>query len=159
MEPETILTKLRGWINEPPAHFLNEFEPLYKSILRKNIPACKCPDKIRDAVLELYAFINKHKNDMETIIKRTAKLRGGVVLYGIPNHAGVFNNTNLTDEIARAFLEKYPKRATWFETLPAPVEVEEPTKEPAKEPTPAAAEETNEEPAPAPRKRGRKPKK
>lgn len=156
MEPDTILTKLRGWIDEPPAHFLNEFEPLYKSILRKKIPACKCPDKIRDAVFELYAFINKHKNDMNTIIKCTAKLRGGVVLFGIPNHAGVFNNTNLTDEIARAFLEKYPKRASWFETLPAPVEKPaEPAKEPAKEPD--AVEGTNEEPAPA-KKRGRKAK-
>ena len=58
-----------------------------------------------------------------------ATLVRGVLIF----HEGVhYSNANLTDEVARAFLVKFPQRKDWFEVLPEK-EKKEPEKEPAKE--------------------------
>lgn len=149
-----ILNKLRGWANDPPALFLDEFAPLYRKYLHKDIPACKCPDKVRDAVIELYTFLKR--NNMEKLNNKTAVLRAGCVLYHVKGYEGIFTNANLTDEVARAFLEQRPDKKTWFDTLPAPVA--ENTPAPVVEEAPETPAE-NETPTPEPKKRGRKSKK
>lgn len=160
MDSAELINKLRGWANDSPAHFLSEFEPLYKSILRKDIPACKCPDKIRDAVLELYSFINKHQNNMDKITNTKARLRMGCVLYHVKGFSGIYTNANLTDDVARAFIEQRPDKKNWFETLPDPATAEPETVQPVK---PAADVNENAETVQpvktTPKKRGRKPKK
>lgn len=45
-----------------------------------------------------------------------AKLVKGVVLQHDGNH---YTNHNLTDAVAREFLEKFPMRKDWFEVLPS----------------------------------------
>lgn len=45
-----------------------------------------------------------------------ARLVMGVVLKWENNH---YTNRNLTDDVARAFLEKFPQRKDWFEALPS----------------------------------------
>lgn len=124
-----LLNKLREWANLPPAQFLNDFEPLYKKILKKDIPACKCPNKIQDAVIELYSFVKK-TNNMEKIVKCVSRLKAGVVLYmPFGKTVKTYTNRNLTDEVAREFLEKHPKLKYWFSVLPP---VETPTETPKK---------------------------
>ncbi len=63
-----------------------------------------------------------------------AKLVNGVVLQVGGRH---YSNANLTDEIARQFLETFPKRSDWFAVLPEPQE--------SVEDTPEIAEETAQE--------------
>ena len=45
-----------------------------------------------------------------------AKLVKGVVIQWKYNH---YTNANITDEVAREFLEAFPMRTDWFEVLPA----------------------------------------
>ena len=45
-----------------------------------------------------------------------AKLVRGVVLQHNGNH---YTNANLTDDVAREFLAKFPNRKDWFEVLPS----------------------------------------
>lgn len=155
METAELLNKLRGWANDPPALFLDEFAQLYAQYLRKDIPKCKCPDKVRDAVLELYVFIKRNFNNMDEIKNTKAILRPGCVIYHVKGYDGIFTNANLTDEIARAFLEQRPDKKMWFEVLP---DAEEATEETTVEEAPAE-EATEEAPAPTAKKRGRKSKK
>lgn len=44
-----------------------------------------------------------------------ARLVMGVVVFCGGKH---YTNKNLTDEVARLFLEKFPQRKDWFEVLP-----------------------------------------
>lgn len=45
-----------------------------------------------------------------------ARLVNGVVLFVDGNH---YTNRNLTDDIARQFLAKFPQRKDWFAVLPS----------------------------------------
>ena len=65
--------------------------------------------------------------------KSTARLVNGVVLQHNGNH---YTNANLTDEVARDFLAKYPQRVDWFAVLPTD------TKQSKKEAKTASAKKT-----------------
>ncbi len=97
---------------------------------------------------------------MDKITKTKARLRMGCVLYHVKGFNGIYTNANLTDDVARAFLEQRPDKERWFETLPDPAPADT---EPAKPVEPASDVNENTEPAQpvetTPKKRGRKPKK
>lgn len=90
---------------------------------------------------------------MEQLTKKKAVLRAGCVLYHVKGYEGIYTNTNLTDEVARAFLQQRPDKKTWFASLPDPVAEQETEQETKQE------QEQEQETAPAPKKRGRKAKK
>lgn len=87
---------------------------LYWAVCRKHLRTCKCKDKYKDALLEIYAKLTYHKKTNTTMAQ--ARLVNGVVLQWKGNH---YTNTNLTDEVAREFLASFPQRKDWFEVLPS----------------------------------------
>lgn len=96
---------------------------LYWAVCRKHLRTCKCKDKYRDALYEIYAKLRFNDKNNTTMAK--ARLVNGVVLQVGGTH---YTNANLTDEVARAFLSAFPMRKDWFAELP-PAEAEDAEKQ------------------------------
>lgn len=92
---------------------------LYFAVCGKHLRKCRCKDKYRDALLEIYAKMMYHKKTNTKMANTKARLVNGVVLQWKGNH---YTNANLTDKVAKEFLETFPKRSDWFAELPEPQE-------------------------------------
>lgn len=101
---------------------------LYWAVCRKHLRTCRCKDKYRDALFEIYAKLRFNDKNNTTMAK--ARLVNGVVLQVGGIH---YTNANLTDEVARAFLSAFPMRKDWFAELP-PAEVKEDAENVAEKP-------------------------
>lgn len=106
-------------------------ERLYREVLGKRMEGCRCPDKWRDAVIEMHAYLKRHGTMKE---RSKYRLRAGVILQ-IAGSTEIYTNDNLTDEVAAAFLREHPNAAGRFEVIPAAAKR-------------AATEETDAETAP-----------
>lgn len=114
-EAKTLLAGLIRGYNAPYSNSEQEaIERLYYEVLGKPMRACRCPDKWRDAVLEIHSYIKKHGKMKE---KSNYKLRAGVILQ-VAGSSEVYTNDNLTDEVAAEFLKAHPNAAGRFETIP-----------------------------------------
>lgn len=92
-----------------PSSVKEEIETLYLEVIGKRMRRCRCKDKYRDAVFEIYA---KLKKTAPMANNCSYKLKRGVVF----DWEGVtYSNINLTDEVAREVAKLYPKR---FEVIP-----------------------------------------
>ena len=89
---------------------------LYWAVCRKHVRTCKCKDKYKDALMEIYAKLKSNETMAENTLNTQARLVNGVVLFVNGTH---YTNRNLTDEIARQFLAKFPQRKDWFASLPS----------------------------------------
>ena len=118
------LERLRGIAKEGGdlAQHKGEIAELYWAVCGKTIRDCNCRDKYKDALIEIYAKLQT-KTDMELNTK--ARLVAGVVLFWDNTH---YTNANLTDEVASAFLAKFPQRKDWFAVLPSEAKEETPEK-------------------------------
>ena len=107
------LEELRLAENTATSTYKLRVKTLYEEVTGKHLRDCNCKDIYRDALAEIY---NKLKTPTQRIMSNSkAKLVKGVVLQHEGNH---YTNANLTDEVAKAFLAKYPMRVDWFEVLP-----------------------------------------
>ena len=75
--------------------------------------ATSCQTCYHDAVIEIYLQLKKNKmaNDCKY------RLRAGFII-NTPAIRGVYSNANLTDDVARKYLELFPQKASMFEKLP-----------------------------------------
>lgn len=87
---------------------------LYLYVFGREIRKCNCKDKYKDALIEILNYLTTH----ETM--SIARLKKGVLLNVFGE--GVYTNANLTDEVAREYLAKYPANEYMFEVLPEPEE-------------------------------------
>lgn len=78
---------------------------------------CKKIDKLNDMYIVSSMYIKKNKD----INMNTAKLKRGVLLNST-KFENKYTNANLTDDIAREYLELYPENVHLFEVLPPKVE-------------------------------------
>lgn len=125
---------------------------LYWAVCRKHLRTCKCKNVEKDALLEIYSKLMYHQKTNTTMAQ--AKLVRGVVLQWKGNH---YTNANLTDEVAREFLEKFPQRKDWFEILPSATTDKQVVAEVANEPSAEVSAE-NEPTTPKKKKTARKRK-
>lgn len=107
--PETI----KGYIRRLYKHFVGE--PLKR---------CNCPDMYNDALLLITLKIKKMATN-----EQKYKLKRGVVIQ-LSGTNDVYTRDNLTDEVAREYLAKFPKKTKLFDAIP-----EEPTEETTEETT------------------------
>lgn len=103
---------------------------LYWEVCRKHLRHCRCKNVERDALVEIYAKLRF--NTKTNITMATAKLVNGVVIRVGGTH---YTNANLTDEVARQFLEVFPQRKDWFAVLPSATTAKEVTAEVAEMPS------------------------
>lgn len=117
--------QLRQWHSEviksgvPPASALRKspkarelVNMLHIALFNKSAGVCiNCQTEALEAIMSV------SEDKMRAIMECRFRLRGGVLLVGgggLPNAT----NGNLTDDLALAFLSRYPKRITLFEKYP-----------------------------------------
>ena len=91
-------------------------EALYLAVLGIHLRKCKCKNVLKDALIEIYSRLRRNGTTKKSNNMAQARLVKGVVVFFDGNH---YTNANLTDDVARAFLEKFPMRKDWFEILPS----------------------------------------
>lgn len=88
-----------------------EINGLYMRVCYKSVPSCNCMDRYSDALYEIYHRIKKYR----LMKPSNYKLKNNIVLHW---GGDVYTNSNLTDEVAKAYLEKYPD-SDYFAVIPA----------------------------------------
>lgn len=141
MSYDEIKRRVSAWVvqtNYSTAETL-AIEQAYRAVFGRAIRDCNCPNRHRDAVIELRIFIKNHA----TMEKSTYKLKAGVVIQP-SGTSEVYTNDNLTDEIAEQFLKERPGARGLFAVAPEPgdaVKGPENVKEAAKVTTAKPAEQ------------------
>lgn len=110
------LDELRGLLKSGAdlAPYKGRIQRLYLDVVRRPLRECNCKNILRDAILEIYSILRKRNTT--NIMASKARLLNGVVLQHNGSH---YTNANLTDEVAREFLAKFPQRKNWFAVLPS----------------------------------------
>lgn len=89
---------------------------LYEEVLGKELRPTTCQQCYHDALIEIYLYL---KNNKAMKKKCNYRLRAGFIIACPDFHNGkIFTNDNLTDDVAREYLQKYPKQETYFQTIP-----------------------------------------
>lgn len=110
---------------------------LYWAVCHKHLRTCKCKDKYKDALMEIYAKLMYHKKTNTNMAH--SRLVNGVVLQWKGAH---YTNANLTDEVAREFLASFPQRKDWFAELPSATTDKQVVAEVVNEPSAEVSAET-----------------
>lgn len=89
---------------------------LYREVTGKDFQQTTCQQCYHDAVIEIYIFL---KNNKTMAKKCNYRLRAGFII-SCPDFQGgkIYTNDNLTDAVAKAYLDKYPKQEKMFQKLP-----------------------------------------
>ena len=116
MNREEILLRLeemKGRLKDLSSSDKSFIESIQITVLRRPFTRTGCGDCYRDAVIEMYYFLQKN----EIMKKSNYSLVAGVILQmaGDPN---VYSNSNLTDEAAERYLKNNPKRIDFFSFYP-----------------------------------------
>ncbi len=108
---------------------------IFPLIMGRKFRKTSCPRCYHDAVIEMAVRLRKEKKMPE---KCNYRMRAGFIIHNPAIDNGkIYTNANLTDDVARRFLELYPQKANMFEVIPAAEE------KPAETP-PVATEAVNE---------------
>lgn len=97
-----------------PDSVKDKIRRLYNYVTGGRLRRCNCQDLYNDALIIITLKINKMGN-------RKYKLKRGVVIQ-VPGTTDVYTHVNLTDEVAQAYLAKYPNKAKLFDVIPQEVE-------------------------------------
>lgn len=89
---------------------------LYWEVTGKEFQPTSCQQCYHDALIEVYIYL---KNNKTMAKKCNYRLRAGFII-SCPDFQGgkIFTNDNLTDSVAKAYLDKYPKQEKMFQKLP-----------------------------------------
>lgn len=116
IEALNLFKRLSGvaFLDAIPESAKSDIEKLYRYCFGKPLRSCNCKSIHSDALIELTLFFKKTgtmKDNRKYMLKR------GVVIQ-MPGTTDVFTRDNITDDVSKAYLEKYPQRAKLFEKLP-----------------------------------------
>lgn len=95
---------------------------LYEYVTGDKLRRCNCQDLYNDALILITLKIYKMEN-------RKYKLKRGVVIQ-VPGTTDVYTHVNLTDDVAKAYLEKYPNKVKLFDAIPEEQSEEQPEEQP-----------------------------
>ena len=89
---------------------------LYMEVLGKEFRPTSCQQCYHDALIEVYLYL---KNNKTMAKKCNYRLRAGFIISCPDFKSGkIFTNANLTDAVAKEYLQKYPKQEKMFQKLP-----------------------------------------
>lgn len=89
---------------------------LYKEVLGRDFTPTSCQQCYHDALIEVYVHLKKEK----TMAKKcNYRLRAGFII-SCPDfrNGKIYTNDNLTDAVAKEYLQKYPKMEKMFQRTP-----------------------------------------
>lgn len=97
-------------------------EHLYFEVLRKRFVPTSCQQCYHDALIEIYLTLKREKKMPK---KCNYRMKAGFII-SCPNfYSGkIFTNENLTDKVAKEYLEKYPNMEDYFQLIPDDEKIE-----------------------------------
>ena len=103
----------------------DEIRILYGEVLGKEFKPTTCQQCYHDALIEIYLYLKREKRMAQ---RSRYRMRAGFII-SCPNfHGGkIYNNSNLTDEVAKEYLERYPKARAFFDVVADAPEERKPT--------------------------------
>lgn len=91
---------------------------LYYEVLNKTFRPTSCQQCYHDALIEIYLYLKREKKMAK---KCNYRMKAGFIISCPDFHNGrIYTNDNLTDAVAREYLQKYPKRGNCFSKMPDP---------------------------------------
>lgn len=89
---------------------------LYHEVLNKTFRPTSCQQCYHDALIEIYLYLKREKKMAK---KCNYRMKAGFIISCPDFHNGrIYTNDNLTDAIAKEYLQKYPKRENCFAKMP-----------------------------------------
>lgn len=112
------VNELKGYLGDEDAllRFQGEINALSLAVLGKAVKKCNCRNRLGDALIEIY---RKLKSNEKMRIEITTKMRRGFLIHW---DGKVYSCFNITDEVAREYLAKFPQNKHYFEVLPPKAE-------------------------------------
>lgn len=103
----------------------DEIRTLYGEVLGKEFKPTTCQQCYHDALIEIYLYLKRERRMAQ---RSKYRMRAGFII-SCPNfHGGkIYNNSNLTDEVAKEYLERYPKARAFFDVVADAPEERKPT--------------------------------
>lgn len=96
-----------------------QIETLYGEVLGKQFKRTSCQRCYHDALIEIILYLRKEGKMKE---KCNYSLRAGFIIHCPTFHNGkIYTNDNLTDEVAKAYLEAFPNQKPMFAKIPEKV--------------------------------------
>lgn len=114
---EELKTRLRE-LSGMSAYSLDikrEIEALYFEVLDKKFVKTSCSNCYKDAVMEMYVYLNKYNKMKE---KTLYALKNGALLQLGFGKGDMITNANLTDTLAEKYLRMNPNGHIYFSKLP-----------------------------------------
>ena len=132
-EAKILVEELKGRFDFPfGSSDKDTIEKLYLEVCGKRFRPTSCQNCYHDALLEVINYL-KHHNAMAT--KSNFMLKAGAIIHSpLFNCGTVYTNDNLTDEVAKSYLNKFPNQLVLFQKVPEgfkPGQKEKPTIEEA----------------------------
>jgi len=152
-EALTIVEELRGRSFAPfSLEDKQTIARLYPEITGKTFRKTACKRCYQDAVIEMAVKLRKEQKMRE---KCDYHMRAGFIIRcGDFDNGQIYTNANLTNDVAKRYLERFPNKRNMFDRIP-----EEPAETPAEaeeKPSEASVQPQGETPAEAPAKRSKK---
>ena len=128
-----VVDELKGRFDSPfGSADKNTIETLYYEVLGKTFVPTSCQRCYHDALIEISCYLKRHG---EMAKKSNFALKAGAIIHSLLFEGGkVYTNDNLTDEVAKAYLKKFPGQIVLFSKVPegfVPGQDEKPTLEEA----------------------------
>ena len=142
-EAINLFNELSGVVGQPsiPEAVKHDVRRLYRYVTGDTLKQCNCPDLYSDAIIVIRL---KLKTMSE---KQSYKLKRGVVIQPAGTNQA-YTRDNITDEVAREYLKKYPNKANLFDAIPEVEEQTEEQPEPEDQEQPEVEEQTETEEKP-----------
>jgi hypothetical protein len=110
--------ELRGRHNSSPFNSQEKrsIEELHREVIGYDMKPTTCQNCYHDALI---LIILRLKKTTAMAKDRQYTLRNGFIIHSPIFHQGaVYTNANLTDEVAREYLERFPANVTMFSKIP-----------------------------------------
>lgn len=113
-EAINLFNELSGVVGQTPIPeaVKQDIRRLYRYVTGEPLKQCNCPDLYSDAIIVIRL---KLKTMSEK--KQSYKLKRGVVIQ-LAGTNQAYTRDNLTDEVAREYLKKFPNKANLFDAIP-----------------------------------------
>lgn len=114
-EAINLFNELSGVVGQTPIPeaVKHDVRRLYRYVTGEPLKHCNCPDLYSDAIIVIQLKLKA----MEDKKQQSYKLKRGVVIQ-LQDTTDVYTRDNLTDDVAREYLEKYPNKANLFDAIP-----------------------------------------
>ena len=132
-EAKSLVNELKGRFDSPfNSTDKDTIENLYLAVCGKRFRPTSCQNCYHDALLEVINYLKHHTTMAE---KSNFRLKAGAIIHSpLFENGKIFTNENMTDEVAKKYLSKYPGQMVLFQKVPEgfkPGQKEKPTIEEA----------------------------